>query len=164
MLHAYSFFISSHNYTSQHVVKLRLLLLYYYYILEGIYADLIQLDLSSNSSRISPQVMQKVFECSELFQDYEKPSLIPGGPAFEISPFVIESLMNLQFTTFDIALILGVSRSTVNLRGTAGIRIICHHHNYVYMYTYTSCVCMMNLWNRLILLYYKYAKMSHIRK
>ncbi len=34
----------------------------------SIYADLIELDLSSDSSRISPQVLQKVFECWELFK------------------------------------------------------------------------------------------------
>ena len=80
---------------------------------ECIYADLIELDLSSDSTRICPQVLQKVFECWELFQDCEESGSIPGRPLFEISPSIIETLMNLQFTSFDIALILGVSRSTV---------------------------------------------------
>ena len=78
--------------------------------LESLYADLIETDLSFGGL-IPSQVIQNVFECWKQFQDVEVS--IPGRPAFEISPSALESLMDLQFTSQDIATILGVSRSTV---------------------------------------------------
>ena len=79
--------------------------------LESLYTDLIEADLSGYMY-IHPQVIQKVFECWKLFQD-DDDYAIRGRPSIEISPSVLKCLVDLQFTSSDISLILGVSRSTV---------------------------------------------------
>ncbi len=58
------------------------------------------------------QIMQNVFECWKVFQDDEVP--IAGRPSsFEVSRDVLDNLVHMQFTSRDIATILGMSRSTI---------------------------------------------------
>ena len=75
--------------------------------LESLYADLIEVDLQFGGL-IPLQVLLNVFACWKVFQDNDYPP-IPGRPSFEICPSVLENLVHLQFTSRDIATILGVS-------------------------------------------------------
>lgn len=81
--------------------------------LESLYVDLIEIDLRGND--VHPLVLLKVFESWQLVKESVTPSLIcyPGRPALDIPCSCIESLMELKFTSGEIACILSVSRSTI---------------------------------------------------
>ena len=77
--------------------------------LESLYVDLIEIYLCQCS------VLSNVFEACQLLRESLEPPLTctRGRPAFDIHCSCIENLMEIKFTTADIAAILGVSRSTV---------------------------------------------------
>ena len=65
--------------------------------------NLIEIDLSEGG--VPPSVLSRVFESWQLVKEILAPSLVchPGRPAFDIPCSCIENLMELKFTSGEIA-------------------------------------------------------------